>query len=161
MARFRSIHENKRRGSFGFRNINGKAIKLTVTKKTSNGLMTKDAPQRLQSMVAAAMNRAGRAARNRAKKKDWTPKKTGALIDSIRWRLARVRKRTGSIVSGRLVAGNESVLYARRQEYEHATKSRFLFRAIEEIGRPHLIEELKQKGILVKVVFGSERVAFG
>lgn len=148
------------RGSFGFRNVNGKALKMTVTKKVSNGLMTKDAPIRLQKKVAAAMNRAGRRARDRAKNADWTPKLTGALIRSIQWRLARVRRRGGTIVSGRLVAGNDEVQYARRQEFEHKTKAFFLFRAITKIGQPALVEELEKKGFFTDIVFGRRNVSF-
>ena len=142
------------RGSFGFKGINGRAIKLVVNERISNKVMTKDAPKRLTRSVVAVMNRAGRKAQNRAKNPDWTPKLTGRLIASIRWQNARVSSR-GNIVLGLLIAGGTDVPYARRQEFEHRTKGMFLFRAINEIAQPAMLAELRKKKIYEETMIGG------
>ena len=146
----------RRRKSFGFKGINGKAIKLIVTEQlSSNKTMDRNAPKRLTKAVVAMMNRAGRAARDKAKNPNWTPKLSGALIASIRWENATVSAR-GNIVRGKLAAETP---YARRQEFEHKTKRFYLFRAINKVAQPALVAELRKKKIYQEAFIGG--ISFG
>lgn len=142
------------RGSFGFSNVNGRAIKLTVTERVSNQVMTKRAPIRMQKKVIAAMNRAGKAAERRAKNPDWTPKRTGRLIASIRWRKARLTLKS-NISRGVLTAGGTDVPYARIQEFTNPRKPFFLLRAVRDIAQPMLLAELRKKRIYEEALIGT------
>lgn len=146
------------RGSFGFKGINGKAIKLTVEKRVSDKVMDKRAAKRMQKKVVAMMNRAGRKAAKKAKDPRWTPKLTGRLIASIRWEKAKLSAR-GNIIRGVLMAGGTDVPYARRQEFEHRTKSHYLLRAIVQIAQPAFQAELRKNKIYDDAFVGG--IGFG
>ncbi len=138
------------RGSFGFKGVNGKAIKLTVQKKVSNKIMNKKTPSRLLRTVAAQMNFAGRIAARRANNSKWTPWLTGRLAGSIEWSRARANFASNT-VKGQLSADTP---YARRQEFEHVTKGRYIWRAVTLIAQPEFIRRLQKKGIYGKVFIG-------
>lgn len=143
----------KNRASFGFRKVNGRAIKLQVTSVTAAGLMTRDAPKRLKRGVVRAMNEAGRIATRRAKNPNWTPKLKGWLIQSIQWIEAKETAK-GNIVNGEIRAGDARVPYARIQEETNPRKPHFLARAIRLIAQPEFEKRLRSQRVFQKAIVG-------
>ena len=139
----------KNRGSFGFANINGKALKLTVGKRVGGSVMDKKLPKKMMNKIRVMMDRAGRKGRKEAKLVRHTPKLTGRLIKSIYWRKARITQ-DGNIIRGSLRADTP---YAQLQEFEHKTKSRFLQRAIWDIAEPDFQRRLKENKLIFKRLF--------
>lgn len=74
--------------------------------------------------IAALVQREGLLALRAARNPLETPKESGQLIRSISW--TGITRTIGSF-QGQLRVGVE---YGRRQEFEHLSKSRYLFRAI-------------------------------
>jgi hypothetical protein len=155
----------KFRGSLGFRNINGKAIKLVVEKKVSNKLFTREANKNLQRWIVSAMNKAGRLARDKAKNKDWSPYLSGALISTIKWDKAKFTANRNA-VRGDLVAGGKSthvktkpiVDYARVQELTNPNGKKFyLKRALTLIAQPEIKRLLTEKKIYEDILIGGSK----
>tara|TARA_R110002126_G_scaffold10482_9_gene47675 strand:- start:423 stop:878 length:456 start_codon:yes stop_codon:yes gene_type:complete len=145
------------RGSFGFKNINGRSVRLTVKTKVNDKIVDKNVTKRLASRVKTAMNIAGHKGRNEARLKRHSPWLTGDLARSVVWKKARVSKK-GSVILGFLEAGDDKVKYARYQEFlAQQPKRLYLFRAANNIIVPEFKKTLEKKGLIGHVIIGSSR----
>ena len=145
------------RGSFGFRNINGRSVRITVKQKVGDKIVDKNVTKRLASKVKTAMNVAGHKGRNEARLKRHSPWLTGDMARTVIWRKAKISKK-GSVILGFLQAGDENVRYARYQEFLASQPKRlYLFRAADQIIVPELKKALEKRGLYGNVMIGPSR----
>ena len=135
--------------NFGFRNLNGRAYKVTIEKSFRGVFVDRLAAARMRQHAVSSMNRAGRNAEMIAKSPGHSPYKTGALVNSIKWVNAK-RRGFDKLIIGRLTVG---VPYGRRQEFEHKTRRLYLHRAIQQ-ALPGFERDLGDKGRLENVFIG-------
>ena len=141
------------RMTFGFRNLNGAAVQIKLENSPTGALPSARTVRGLQRHVIRTMNKFGRRAARIAKSPGHSPRLTGALVASIRWRKAGEGKRAGRVITGALEVG---VPYGRRQEFEHPTRKLYLQRALQAVF-PEYLQALRNKKVVGDVLFGRRR----
>lgn len=139
--------------TFGFKNINGNAFDIRVVKAPDGSWPSARTVSGLRTFIVKEMNRAGKSAEAFAKSPGWSPRLTGALINSIKWIRAEKGGAEGRIITGALSVG---VPYGRRQEFENKSKGRYLARAIEA-AFPEFIQKLRDRNVLEDIIFGRRK----
>lgn len=139
--------------TFGFRNLNGSAIQIKLVQTPTGRFPSARTVQGLRRHVIRTMNKYGRRAVKVAKSPGHSPRKTGALVNSIKWRKAVEGRVRGRVITGALEVG---VPYGRRQEFEHNTKRLYLQRALRQVF-PEYLAELRNKKIVGDVLFARRR----
>lgn len=118
---------------------------LQVVKQIENDLLKGlDAHRNL----SAWFNGVGLRAEGRAKQ--YAPVLTGALRASINWALTITGTRGGGPIQGRL---RSPLRYARRQEWEHRSRSFYMYRAVVLASKE--IESVLSKDTSVKIWIGA------
>lgn len=143
--------------TFGFKNVNGSAFDIRVVDAIDGQWPSDRAVRGLRSFIVDEMNRAGRQAVLIAKTPGHSPYLTGALVKSIKWIKAEKGAISSRVLTGALSVG---VPYGRRQEFENATRPRYLERALEQ-AFPDFIQAIQDRGAIEDIIFGRRRMEGG
>lgn len=136
--------------TFGFRNVNGAAFDIKLLQTPTGRFPSERTVFNIRHHVVKTINVAGKRAWYLTQIDGWSPKLTGALVNSIRW----LEASKSEVYSSRVISGalTVNVPYGRRQEFEHTTRGRYLARALEAV-HPEFLDDLKNRNVLEDVFF--------